>query len=103
MFSESIVHECTDGFVYTAPVTEKRSNPWGLQHVLGNVWEWTCSAYVPSYEGSEMKCADDPTARRVVRGGSWDNFPRRVRSANRFGATVGHRNIYLGFRLARDL
>ena len=25
--------------------------------MLGNVWEWTCSQYKKSYDGSEQKCA----------------------------------------------
>jgi hypothetical protein len=37
VFSGWSIFGRTDGFVYTAPVTEKPSNPWGLQHWLGNV------------------------------------------------------------------
>ncbi|MCB1807431.1 MAG: SUMF1/EgtB/PvdO family nonheme iron enzyme, partial [Candidatus Competibacteraceae bacterium] len=40
------------------------------------------------------------SAQRVNRGGSWNNKPRRVRSANRNRNTPDNRNNNLGFRLA---
>jgi hypothetical protein len=39
-------------------------------------------------------------ANRVVRGGSWNNNGRNVRSANRNRNTPDNRNNNLGFRLA---
>ncbi|MCI5130665.1 MAG: hypothetical protein D3904_03895 [Candidatus Electrothrix sp. EH2] len=36
---------------------------------------------------------------RVIRGGSWNNRPRNVRSANRNRNTPDNRNNNLGFRL----
>ncbi|NCC93840.1 MAG: hypothetical protein EOM10_11230 [Opitutae bacterium] len=38
---------------------------------------------------------------RANRGGSWNNTPRRVRSANRNRNTPDNRNDNLGFRLAQ--
>ena len=38
---------------------------------------------------------------RVNRGGSWNNNPRNVRSANRNRNSPGNRNNNLGFRLLR--
>lgn len=40
---------------------------------------------------------------RVIRGGSWNNKPRRVRSANRDRNTPDNRNNKLGFRLAQSI
>ncbi|MBU0656056.1 MAG: SUMF1/EgtB/PvdO family nonheme iron enzyme [Gammaproteobacteria bacterium] len=40
------------------------------------------------------------SANRVLRGGSWNNTPRNVRSANRNNNTPGNRNNNIGFRLA---
>ncbi|MGH8560221.1 MAG: formylglycine-generating enzyme family protein, partial [Methylococcales bacterium] len=78
---------------------------WGLHDMAGNVWEWTCSAYAENYDHSESErvCASDNDAKtpRVVRGGSWDDDPGRVRSANRFWNTPGDRYFSLGFRLSR--
>jgi hypothetical protein len=41
--------------------------------------------------------------RRVVRGGSWNNNPRDLRSADRNRATPDNRNNNLGFRVASTL
>lgn len=67
----------------TAPVGLFAANPFGLHDTAGNVWEWTCSEYTETYEGSEQSCvsnnrADSP----VLRGGSWNNNPRNLRAAN---------------------
>ncbi|MEW6290943.1 MAG: SUMF1/EgtB/PvdO family nonheme iron enzyme [Thermodesulfobacteriota bacterium] len=40
--------------------------------------------------------------RRVVRGGSWNNKPRNVRSAVRNRNTTDNRNNNLGFRLVQS-
>lgn len=41
--------------------------------------------------------------RRVLRGGSWNNTPDNLRSANRNRNTTGTRNNNIGFRVARTL
>jgi hypothetical protein len=40
---------------------------------------------------------------RVVRGGSWNNNPDKLRSANRNRNTTDNRNNNLGFRVGRTL
>ena len=79
-----------------------KPNAFGLFDMLGNVWEWTCSAYTKSYEGSEQECA--VSARKYsLRGGSWNSFPWGVRAAYRgFYDLPGSRGFNFGFRLARD-
>ena len=42
-------------------------------------------------------------SRRVLRGGSWNNKPRNLRSANRNRNNPGNRNNNNGFRVARTL
>ena len=64
-------------------------NKLGLYDMAGNVWEWASSYY--------DKALDD---RRVVRGGSWVNGPRILRSANRFRYYTDLTFSYLGFRIA---
>ena len=55
-----------------APANPRRANAWGLIDVLGNVAEWTASAYAPLDSGAALKSADDLGGdARVVRGGSW--------------------------------
>ena len=53
--------------------------------------------------GHRVQQGSGPTdGRRVIRGGSWNNEPRRVRSANRNRNDTGNRNDNLGFRLAQS-
>jgi len=85
----------------TAPVKSFAPNGFGLYDMLGNVWEWTCSAYKSSYGGSENRCADQAT-HYSVRGGSWFHGPRWMRAAHRRFSLPIFRVIFYGFRLARD-
>ena len=96
------IHQCNDQYVHTAPVGRYRGNRSGLQDMLGNISEWTCSAYVKGYDGSEQRCAStNDTRGRVLRGGSWFTSPGLVRSAYRFRDSASFRNGLVGFRLSR--
>ncbi|MEN0065305.1 MAG: SUMF1/EgtB/PvdO family nonheme iron enzyme [Myxococcota bacterium] len=100
----------------THVVGERRANPYGLHDTLGNVWEWCADlwdddAYVTRAEVAQfphdpaepldLSDLDDGEAPRVLRGGSWINAPRDVRSASRKPADPGERTRVVGFRLAR--
>ncbi len=98
-FPEWTIHNCEDGYVYTAPVGRKKANSFGLYDMLGNVWEWTCSEYGAYSEGKQVKCNQSVTGQRVLRGGSWFNFAILVRSASRYGLDATYRSFTLGFRL----
>ncbi len=84
----------------TAPVRSFTPNTFGLFDMLGNVWEWTCSAYTKSYGGSEVKCAVS-ASKYSLRGGSWFHAPWWVRATSRLGYP-DNRGPEIGFRLARD-
>ncbi|MEW8438671.1 MAG: SUMF1/EgtB/PvdO family nonheme iron enzyme, partial [Candidatus Thiodiazotropha taylori] len=87
----------------THPVGQKQPNGFGLYDMSGNVWEWTCSEYDQGYGGGEQRCVrQNSDAKRSIRGGSWFNKPRWVRSANRHGFRPSVRDFNLGFRLAQD-
>jgi formylglycine-generating enzyme required for sulfatase activity/uncharacterized caspase-like protein len=102
-FTDWTIHACEDGVVYTAPVGSYDANPYGLYDILGNVWEWTCSAWSETYDGSETRCVTgDSGAHRVHRGGGWHRYPRYVRAAIRSPAAAASRYAALGFRLARE-
>ena len=96
---------CDD--IGTAPVASYSANAFGLYDMHGNVWEWTQDCWNGSYKGAPS----DGTAwlsgdcgRRVLRGGSWVNYPYGLRSADRSRIAAGYRNNGLiGFRLARTL
>lgn len=79
------------------------ASPFGILDLAGNAWEWTSSLY-GSYPYSATDGREDLKAsgHRVFRGGSWSNFPRNLRSADRFGADPSIRVDDLGFRCAQD-
>ena len=102
IFPNLTVHACDDGHANTAPVGSFQPNAWMLHDMLGNVWEWTCSAYNENYGGAEQECVrEDTPDPRVVRGGAWDESPAWVRSALRYGDSPTLRYSNEGFRLAR--
>lgn len=76
----------------SAKVGSKLPNPWGLYDMHGNVSEWTLDEYrEDAYVNSEEKNPwVVPTVfhPRVMRGGSWDDDPDKLRSASRTGSTV---------------
>ena len=99
-----------DGGTYrrrTTPVGTFAPNAFGLYDVHGNVWEWVEDCWHDDYRGAPS----DGTAwtrggncgRRVLRGGSWGNSPRDVRSAGRHWLTTGRRFAGAGFRVSRTL
>jgi formylglycine-generating enzyme required for sulfatase activity len=65
------------------------ANAWGLHDMHGNVWEWCLDHWHDSYEGapSDGSASLTPSAseeeQRLLRGGSWSDFPRFCRSASR--------------------
>ena len=102
--SEWTIHDCADGYVYTAPVGKFKPNAFGLYDILGNVWEWTCSKYESGYRGQELRRADsiDTDDELSARGGSWFDGPMRTRSAGRGKARPANRYTDVGLRIARQ-
>lgn len=98
-------HKCTDGFAYTAPVGSFKPNAFGLSDMLGNAWEWTEDSYHKSYKDAptDGSAWQGDGAKRVLRGGSWNNSPRDVRAAVRNSYKPALRYSFFGFRLARML
>ncbi len=87
----------------TVPVGSLPANPWGLHEMHGNVREWCADTWHGTYEGAPTDgraWIDDQSPDRVVRGGSWNDFTRHVRSAYRFRYDPGARHDNLGFRCA---
>ena len=107
-FKDWTIAECSDGYVYTAPVRSYQANANGLFDMHGNAWEWSSDCWHDDYKNApqdgaswQVGCAEQGP--RVLRGGGWDSVPGDARSAVRNGDTSGYRNYIIGFRLARTL
>ena len=98
--------ECDDGAVYPTSVGSYRPNAFGLYDMHGNVSEWTEDCWYGSYGGAPTDASaweSGDCAKRVLRGGSWDDNPGFLRAANRNWSTAGNRSSDDGFRVARTL
>ncbi len=88
----------------TVAVGSFQSNAFGLYDAHGNVWEWTEDCWNANYQGAPSDGSawtSGDCAQRVLRGGSWNNGPQYLRSADRGGSTASVRGSSFGFRLAR--
>ena len=94
-----------DAWATTAPVGSfpAGSSRWGIQDLVGNVWEWVADFYAPYADADQ----DDPLgpatgATRAMRGGSWNgSYADWVRPTFRFHDAVDTRSHGVGFRCAK--
>ena len=106
-------------------VGTKKPNNWGIHDMHGNVAEWTLDQYSPiSYRQRKDKLTENPFVEpikvypRVVKGGSWMDNHKRLRSASRRGSSKQWKRQdpqipkslwwhtdaqFLGFRVIRPL
>jgi formylglycine-generating enzyme required for sulfatase activity len=85
-----------------ARARSRTPNPWGLYDMLGNVAEWTDSAYINSPSEPLPKTAGIVES-RVVRGGSWSDPPLALRAGARAQIEATTSSPQRGFRTARRL
>jgi len=88
----------------TTPVGNFSENAWRLFDTHGNVWEWCEDRYGEYPQGDTTDPKGPSTGDyRVLRGGSWNTFPERCRSASRNYAEPEYCNHDIGFRLCFSL
>lgn len=92
-FDKNKCNSLESGLLNTTPVNQYPDgvSPYGCYNMAGNVSEWTSSWYTKSHE------------QRVIRGGSWDNYPENLRSSARLRYGTDTRGNFLGFRLVQDV
>jgi formylglycine-generating enzyme required for sulfatase activity len=99
-------HLCSDGVgVQTATVGRYKPNAFGLHDTIGNASEWVQDCLREDYRGAPTDGApwmSGNCSSRVIRGGSWDNGPKDLRSATR-GAHNMQGKDNIGFRVAREV
>jgi gamma-glutamyl hercynylcysteine S-oxide synthase len=83
------------------------ASPWGVHHMVGDVWEWTSSEFDPypgfrSFPYREYSEVFFGAGYKVLRGGSWATAPCAVRTTFRNWDHPIRRQIFAGFRCARD-
>ncbi|NJN61097.1 MAG: SUMF1/EgtB/PvdO family nonheme iron enzyme [Coleofasciculaceae cyanobacterium RL_1_1] len=77
-------------------------NAWGLYDMHGNVYEWCEDSWHNNYNGAPTDGTawiDNGTEYKLLRGGSWINYPRNCRSASRSNTARDFRDFNIGFRV----
>jgi formylglycine-generating enzyme required for sulfatase activity len=76
-------------------------NRWGVQDLIGNVWEWT-SSKASLYPGSPLKLPDVQKGWIVARGGSYSSPANKLSATMRDWFAPNYKNPVLGFRLVKS-
>ena len=87
----------------TTPVGQFPPNGFGLYDMHGQVWEWCADHWHNSYDGAPKDAtiwlSSDEANYKLLRGGSWYNYPELCRCANRdFNRRAVFNNL-IGFRV----
>jgi len=71
-------------------------SPQGVEDLAGTVWEWNLNMYE---KPKEIGVYDSGGGQRVLRGGSWFNYPALARADFRYWYSPVDRGFDVGFRL----
>ena len=85
----------------TTEVGKFPANPFGLYDMCGNVREWCEDGWHENYINAPIDGSawTSLSSKRMLRGGSWFNFPAVCRSAYRISNDAGFDDLSLGFRV----
>jgi len=87
----------------TTDVGSFPANPFGLYDMHGNVWEWCADHWHGNYEAAPSDGGSWTTNKnsknRVLRGGSWYEYPSSCRAACRASNSPANRISGVGFRV----
>jgi iron(II)-dependent oxidoreductase len=93
-------------FTFDGPIDvgalEAGDSAFGCRQMIGNVWEWTRSDFLPfdGFSADPYKDYSQPWfgTRKVLRGGCWATSARIARPAYRNFFTPDRRDVFAGFR-----
>jgi formylglycine-generating enzyme required for sulfatase activity len=77
-------------------------NAFGLYDMHGNVWEWCEDDLQENYINAPINGSaliNLNVTRKMLRGGSWFNYPDHCRSAYRYNFNFAYKNSNIGFRV----
>ena len=100
------VFACNDSYVYTAPVGSFKANAFGLNDMLGNVFQWMEDCWNADYAGAPADGSarsDGNCSEHELRGGSWFSTPAYVRAGYRNHFAADYRTSTVGIRLVREI
>ena len=98
--------DCNDGYVGTAPVGSFKANAFGLNDMLGNVFEWMQDCWSGDYSHAPVNGSANATGNcrlHEARGGSWFTAPANVRISYRNRFDADQRSTSVGFRVVREV
>ena len=83
------------------------ASAFGVEQMIGDVWEWTASDFKPypgfrAFPYPEYSAVFFGSDYKVLRGGSWAVAPDAIRNTFRNWDYPIRRQIFAGFRCARD-
>jgi iron(II)-dependent oxidoreductase len=101
------VDHVASGPAPAAALARSGGSPYGVEQMIGDVWEWTGSDFTgypgfrahPYKEYSEVFFGNEY---KVLRGGSWATRARVITPTFRNWDYPQRRQIFAGFRIARD-